>query len=334
MVKNKIEILQQLAQLLQNKDNADWALAKKKAEINNKWFSQEFIDFATQSIIEQFLAKEKLENWIAPYDISSIEEEQNIGLILAGNLPLVGFQDILACYILNLPTQIKLSSKDVFLNRYIIETLQSLDKNWEVNIVEQLKGFSKVIATGSNNTNRYFEYYFKSVPALLRQNRSSVAILDGTESEEELQALADDIFLFFGQGCRNISKLFVPKGYVVKNLFPYFEKYAHLHQHKLYMDNYDYTRTLYLMNQTPHFANNFLMLKEDNALTSRLATIHYSFYENQNEVKDYLQQKQDDIQCVVSKPNNLWQSFAFGEAQKPKLSNYADNIDTIAFLLK
>ena len=333
MFKNKINSLVKLGKELQDETNLEFKEVKLKAERLNKWFTQEFIDYSIKSIAEKFLNKEKIELWLTKYDISKLKTNQTVGIILAGNLPLVGFQDILTCFILGINTKIKLSSKDETLTKYLVSKLQEIDENWNCEIVERLKGFDKVIATGSNNTNRYFEYYFKDVPSLLRTNRNSLAILKGDETKEELELFADDIFMFFGQGCRNISKIFVPKNYDITKLFPYFEKYKHLHFHKLYMDNYDYTRTILLMNQTPHFANEFIMIKEDDKLQSRLATLHFSFYEDEKEILDFINENKNNIQCIVSRENNNYKSFKFGEAQKPELWDYADDIDVVEFLI-
>jgi hypothetical protein len=334
MIEKKLQHLIQLANQLEDANNEQIIAIKRKAESLNKWFTQAHIDFAFRTIIEVFLDAEKLTKWLAQYTINEQEvQKQKVGLILAGNIPLVGFHDILCLYILNIPTQIKCSSKDEILTRYIVDLLVKNDEEWKVEIVERLHDYTKVIATGSNNTNRYFEYYFKHVPALLRTNRNAIAILKGNESDEELTALADDIFMYFGQGCRNISKLFVPKDYDITKLFQFFKNYEHFHQHKLYMDNYDYTRTLFLMNQTPHFANEFLMLKEDDKLASRLATVHYSFYTSEKDIQTFILENEAQLQCIISKPNDKWKSFSFGEAQKPGLDDYADNIDTIQFLL-
>lgn len=332
-MQEKINALVLLGKQLQDNNNFEFVDIKEKAERLNKWFTQEFIDFAVNSIVEKFLNKEKLELWLSNYDISKIDETETLGIILAGNLPLVGFQDILTCFVLNVNTKIKLSSKDETLTKYIINQFQKIDENWNCEIVERLKDFDKVIATGSNNTNRYFEYYFKNVPNLLRTNRNSLAILNGKETKEELEALADDIFVFFGHGCRNISKLFIPKNYDITKLFPYLDKYKHLHFHKLYMDNYNYTRTILLMNQTPHFANEFIMIKEEEDLQSRLATLNFSYYSSENEIVSFIKNNENNLQCVVSKENKNWQSFNFGEAQKPELWDYADDIDLVDFLI-
>lgn len=332
-MESKIDSLVILGKNLQDKNNTDFIETKLKAERFNRWFTQEFIDFSINSIVDNFLNKEKLNDWLSKYDLTNIDKTKTIGLILAGNLPLVGFQDILSCFVLGLNVKIKMSSKDEVLTKHLIKELQKIDSDWTCEIVERLQGFDKVIATGSKNTNRYFEYYFKDVPNILRTNRNSLAILNGKESKEDLEALADDIFMFFGQGCRNISKIFIPKDYEIIKLFPHFEKYKHLHFHKLYMDNYDYTRTILLMNQTPHFANEFIMLKEEDHLQSRLATLNFSFYTEEKEIADFIDDNKQTIQCTVSFKNDLWDSFQFGEAQKPELWDYADDIDVMDFLL-
>lgn len=334
MQQNKIKSLVSLGKILSDENNETWQAIKNRAERNNRWFTQKFMNFAVESIVENYLNEEKLNNFLTNYNLSIVDTTKTVGLILAGNIPLVGFHDVLCCFVLGLPTKIKLSSKDEFLIKYVIQELQKLDKNWTCEIVERLKNFDKVIATGSNNTNRYFEYYFKDVPSLLRNNRNSIAILNAKESEAELNALADDVFMFFGQGCRNISHLFLPKGYDVTTLFKHFKDYEYLHHEKLYMDNYDYTRTLFLMNQTDHYANEFIMLKEDDKLQARLATLHFSFYENEEEIQNYIIDNHKDIQCVISQQNKLWKAYNFGKAQKPELWDFADNVDTIEFLLK
>lgn len=333
MLENRISLLVQLGEKLLDQNNDTWQAQKARAERQNRWFIKTFIDFSIESIVGNFLNQEKLKQWLALYDLENYDKTKTIGLILAGNIPLVGMHDIICCFILELPTKIKMSSKDELMTKYVVSELKKLDPNWNCEIVERLKGFDKVIATGSNNTNRYFEYYFKNVPALLRNNRNSLAILNGKESEAELKALADDIFMFFGQGCRNVSKIFLPKGYDVTSLFQYFSEYEFLHHEKLYMDNYDYTRTLLLMNQTAHYANEFIMLKESDSLQSRLATLHFSFYENEEKVLNFIIENQKDLQCIVGQENENWSSYPFGKAQKPELWDYADNVDTLSFLL-
>lgn len=326
----KIERLQELKEKL-HADNEKLNVAIRQAAIKNKWFTPEHSWEMIEAIKSDFLDAEKLANWLANYPIKEVNK--TLGLILAGNLPLVGFHDILCAFVLNVPVKIKLSDKDSVLSKYLIEELQSLDITWSVEFVERLQGFDAVIATGSNNSNRYFEQYFQHVPNLLRKNRNSLAVLQGKETEEELNGLAHDALSFFGLGCRSISKIFVPKDYPVEQLFKHFDLYQEYINHHLYKDNYDYNRTLLLMNNSPHLANDFVMLKEDASLQSRLATIHYSFYENLEDVQNDIIQHHEDLQVVVSQENPLWKSVAFGQAQRPGLSDYADHVDTIDFLL-
>jgi hypothetical protein len=326
----KIERLQELKEKLHS-ENEKLSTVIRQAAIKNKWFTPTHSWEMIEAIKADFLDQEKLSNWLANYEVKEVNK--SLGLILAGNLPLVGFHDILCAFVLNVPLKVKLSEKDSVLSKYLLEELQALDITWQVEFVERLQDFEAVIATGSNNSNRYFEQYFQQVPRLLRKNRNSLAVIRGDESEEELQGLAHDALSFFGLGCRSISKIFIPKDYQVEKLFKYFDIYQEYINQHLYKDNYDYNRTLLLMNQTPHLANDFLMLQENESLQSRLATIHYSFYEHAEVIQNYIIQHHEDIQVVVSKENELWKSVAFGQAQRPSLSDYADHIDTIDFLL-
>lgn len=298
-----------------------------KAFADNQWFTKENMMLSIESVRDYFFDKEKLEKWLSGYSESKVSK--TIGIIAAGNLPLVAFHDVLCCFVLDAPVKIKLSSKDYQLMNYFINLLKEADSNWKIDIVEKLTGYDAVIATGSNNTHRYFEEYFSHVPNILRKNRNSVAILNGQETDEEIEKLADDIFMYFGMGCRNVSKLFLPENYDVTQLFPKFSKFEHYADHKLYKDNFDYNCTLLLMNQVPHLANYFVILKEDNSLHPRLATLHYSFYKNEAEVNKYLDANKDEIQCIVGKFNNF---IPFGKTQQPELWDYADNIDTVEFL--
>ena len=217
--------------------------------------------------------------------------------------------------------------------KFIIEQLQTLDITWQVEIVNRLQNYKAVVATGSDNSHRYFEQYFQSVPNILRSNRNSIAIITGDETAHELDLLAHDVLAYFGLGCRNVSKIFLPEGFDVTTLFTHFDNFKEYVNHNLYKDNYDYNRTLLLMNLDKHLANDFIIAKEDDNLHSRLATIHYSFYKNTEEVQDYIIENHENIQVVVSRPSTFWESVDFGQAQKPSLSDYADNIDTLDFLL-
>lgn len=297
-----------------------------QAKVVNQWFTIENSQLSINAIAEKFLNAEKLKQWLSAYKTND-KANKRVGIISAGNLPLVGFHDVLCAFVLGLPTQIKLSSKDEVLMKHFIHQLQTIDKEWKVEIVERLKDFDAVVATGSNNTNRYFEYYFKKVPSLLRKSRSSVALLKGNETAEELKLLADDIFQYFGMGCRSVGSLLLPKNYEVIQLFEAFEHYSFLADHKLYKDNFDYNCTLLLMNQIKHLASEWLILKEDKSLHPRLATVHYQFYNSEEEAQEILHKHKEEIQCIVG------QDIPFGKAQQPELWDYADGVDTMGFLL-
>lgn len=326
----KIERLQELKSWL-NKENEQLLELIKLAEIKNKWFTQENIWLSIEAIKTAYLDEDKLKGWFEKYKCKEVSK--SIGIILAGNIPMVGFHDLLCAFVLNAPTKIKLASKDEVLMKYMVQKLIDLDITWKAEFVDRLQDYEAVIATGSDNTNRYFEQYFKKVPRILRKNRNSLAVLNGKESEEQLDLLAHDIFQYFGLGCRNVSKIFLPKDYDVTQLFPHFDNFKEYINHNLYKDNYDYNRTLLLMNLEEHLANDFVMIKEDQSLHSRLATVHYSFYEKEQEVQDYIIENNERIQVVVGNPSEYWTSVPFGKAQQPALSDYADNVDTMQFLL-
>ena len=235
--------------------------------------------------------------------------------------------------------KIKLSSKDDELFPFVLQMLIEIDPPLKdrVGIVERLKDFDAVIATGSDNTNRYFEYYFRNYPKILRKNRNSIAILTGEESDLDLEKLADDIFLYFGFGCRNVSKLYVPVGYDVRVLFPHLKKYAWLHQHGKYMNNYDYNRTILLLNKTEHLANEFIMLQESPSIPSPISVLYYEYWHDENVLKTKLKESADKIQCIVSGQPERWKfpsSVRFGRSQRPELWDYADGVDTLEFLTR
>lgn len=299
----------------------------KNAVGKNPWFIEPFVQHAVDAVINEMLDEQRLKEWLKSYELRAVNK--TIGLIFAGNIPLVGLHDFMCCYVTGCKMKIKLSSKDDALFLFVIKALSEIDAeiNESVEIVDTLKNYDAVIATGSDNTNRYFEYYFRDYPKILRKNRNSVAILTGEETKEDLTKLADDIFLYFGFGCRNVSKLYVPVGYNFEKLFPAFESYKWLHTHNKYMNNYDYQRTLLLMNSIQHLSNDFVMLREHASIASPIATLHYEFWHDENVLNTHLKQNEEKIQCIVSKNN-------FGTAQHPTLSDYADGVDTMKFLLR
>lgn len=303
------------------------------SQSHNGWFTQEQVYFAINSWAEA-LTEENLNKWLLAYDFTKVQPK-TIGLILAGNIPLVGFHDFLSVLISGHNVLVKTSSNDQkllpFLAKYLISLNDELKNN--IHFVEgKLENFDAVIATGSNNTARYFEYYFKDKPSIIRKNRNSVAVLNGTESHEDLENLGEDIFRYFGLGCRNVSKLFVPKNYNFEQFFKAIFKYKDVIYYEKYANNYDYNKAVFLMSNFKLLDNEFLTIKEDSSYASPISSVFYEFYENTEDIKNQLEKDADQIQCIVSK-NVVPNSISFGQTQKPNLWDYADNVDTVGFLL-
>ena len=278
------------------------------------------------------LSAESLNNWTSNYP--EVENSKLVGLIMAGNIPLVGFHDFVSVLVSGNNALIKLSSDDKILMTIITKMLIHLNSDFSesITITEgQLKDFDAIIATGSDNTARYFEHYFGKYPHIIRKNRNSVAVLNGSETTEELNALGDDIFAYFGLGCRNVSKIYVPKGYSFDLLFESLFSYKDIVNNKKYANNVDYYRALFLMGANKMLENGFLLLREDELLASPISMLHYEYYDDLAMLKQDLVAKESQIQCVVSK-ENISQSFNLGEAQCPSLSDYADGVDTMKFL--
>ena len=305
--------------------------------ILNPWFTEQNIKYAI-SAIGGSLIPEKLEKWVSKYaDLEERKVKKNVGVITAGNIPLVGFHDFLTVLISGNKFVGKLSTKDNRLLKFIADYLINLNEDF-TNLIEftedKLENFDAVIATGSNNTSRYFEYYFGKYPHIIRKNRNSIAILEGMETKEELRALGNDLFNYFGLGCRNVSKIFFPSHYTFDTFFENLQEFFPIYNHNKYANNYDYNKSIYLMNQIQHFDNGFVILKEDEGLSSPIGVIYFQYYDDIDNVKEYIRLNRDQIQCVVSKPNLIENNVPFGKAQQPELWDYADNIDTIEFLLR
>ncbi|QQX76323.1 MULTISPECIES: acyl-CoA reductase [Aequorivita] len=304
------------------------------AEAENGWFTQDNIRFALKSWSEA-LSEENIQQWISNYQM----EETNpkiVAIIMAGNVPLVGFHDFLSVLITGNKVLAKLSSNDKTLLPFFSNYLISVEPDFK-NYIEftegRLKDFDAVIATGSNNTARYFEYYFGKYPHIIRKNRNSVAVLTGNETEEELTALADDIFRYFGLGCRNVSKIYIPENYDFEAFFKAMYSWKEIiHNHK-YINNYDYNKAVYLMDSFPLLDNEFLLLKEDNGFSSPISVVFYEKFSSFQKLKKVLEVQSENIQCVVSNAN-LPNEVPFGMAQTPDLWDYADGVDTVDFLLK
>ncbi|MCW4470147.1 acyl-CoA reductase [Flavobacterium sp. MFBS3-15] len=301
---------------------------------HNGWYTEEQVYFSVNSWAEA-LTPENLDKWLAPYDLTN-SGGKTVGLILAGNIPLVGFHDFLSVLITGHTALVKTSSNDQhllpFLAQYLI-AVQPVIRERIIFTDGKLEDFDAVIATGSNNTARYFEYYFKDRPSIIRKNRNSVAVLTGHETHEELVGLGEDIFRYFGLGCRNVSKLFVPKGYDFKDFFAAIYHYKDVIFYEKYANNYDYNKAVFLMSNFKLLDNEFLTLKEDNGYASPISSVFYEFYDNIDDVRQRLGAEHEQLQCIVGS-GVMQGSIPFGQTQKPALWDYADNVDTIAFLSK
>ena len=305
----------------------------KLSQSHNGWYTPEQVYFSIQSWAEA-LTKENLNQWLSVYDVEQ-NKSKNIALILAGNIPLVGFHDFLSVLISGNTVLVKTSSNDQHLLPFLAKYIIAIEPEFKdkIKFIEgKLENFDAVIATGSNNTARYFEYYFKDKPSIIRKSRNSVAVLNGSETKEQLEALGEDIFRYFGLGCRNVSKLFVPKDY---SFVPFFEAifaYQDVIHYEKYANNYDYNKAVFLMSNFKLLDNGFLTLKEDKSHASPISSVFYENYDNISDIKLRLQTEVEQIQCIVS-ANLIEGSIDFGQTQKPALWDYADNVDTISFLL-
>ncbi|MDT8415132.1 MAG: acyl-CoA reductase [Flavobacteriaceae bacterium] len=301
---------------------------------HNSWFTTENSLYALRHWAN-LLEETAIENCLQKYAPFS-ETDQTVGIVMAGNLPLVGFHDLLCVLLAGYRANVKLSSKDSVLTGFMIRQLIEIEPSLadKISLTEGiLKDFDLVIATGSNNTARYFEYYFKNKPHIIRKNRSSIAVLDESESEEALTGLCEDIFRYFGLGCRNVSKLYVPEDYDFDMFFKASDAYKTLIDHHKYNNNYNYHKALYLMNQDTFLDNDLLLLKASASLSSPLGVVFFENYTDKNILSAQLQNQSSQLQCVVSK--NFWKGeVPFGQTQKPALHEYADGVDTLAFLSK
>lgn len=333
-----------LGQYLLSYDN-DLEHLVNAAKHYNAWFTPEQTKKAVRAIgsmlnetdIDTWLGNEEAE--FGKRDDKALRSEQKtVGLVLAGNIPLVGFHDILCVLAAGHTALIKLSSQDKHLTPHILSKLVEMEPSFgrQIRYTERLENFDAVIATGSNNTSRYFEYYFKNVPHIIRKNRNSVAILTGDESAEELRCLGNDIFDYYGLGCRNVSKLYVPQGYDFTFFFEAIESFKEVINHHKYNNNYDYNKSIFLVNLEHHLDNGFLLLKKaPDSLSSPLATLYYDEYQDLASLEKTIESKTDEIQCITGNVDLKLpvQQVGFGCSQNPRLWDYADNINTIQFLL-
>jgi hypothetical protein len=321
----------QLAQDIQNLDAGNKEELFRDTANNNPWFTAENIDQALNGLT-YFLAPETLNNWLDNYSLP--QEHKKIGIVMAGNIPLVGFHDFLSVIVAGHMAVIKLSSQDKVLFPVVLEMLLKINPKFseQVSVVDMLTEIDGVIATGSDNSSRYFKKYFKDMPNIIRKNRTSVAVLNGSETTEELQLLGDDIFSYFGLGCRNVAKIFVPEGYDMKELLDALEGHQEVINHPKYFNNYEYNKAIYLVNRTPHLDTGYALFTQNKDIVSPLAVIYYEAYKDENEILTVLEFNAEKIQCIVSNSNIIENRVPIGKSQLPEIDDYADNVNTMSFL--
>jgi hypothetical protein len=327
-LQERIQLLARLGYYMLS-DEPHWSAAKVKAAQQNHWFTEEFIGLAVKNIATQFLDKNILEHWTAAYHLPEKNlQPASVGVVMAGNIPLVGFHDFLCVFVTGNKIRIKPSSKDDVLIRHLVEKLSSWDAACGelIRFEDMLKGCDAYIATGSNNSSRYFAYYFGKYPHIIRRNRTSVAILDGTETTGELGLLADDVHQFFGMGCRNVTKIYVPPHYNFIPLLEAFNKYDYLSDHHHYKSNYDYNLALHILNNQFYMAGKSVLLIENSSVFSPISQLNYSFYADKTALAASLK-SDPDLQGIIGHD-----FVPFGKAQCPAINNYADDVDTLDFL--
>ncbi len=308
----------------------DELISKQKSL--NGWFDRKNVLNAVDAVGDM-LTKENLYEWVNSYSIEP--KEKIVGVIMAGNIPMVGFHDFLSILITGNKVKAKLSSDDNTLLRKVAEILIEIESNFsnKIEFVDRLENLDAVIATGSNNTSRYFKQYFGKYPHIIRKNRNAVAVIHKNDNKEDIEKLGKDVFTYYGLGCRNVSKLYLPKGYKLDAIFEGFYHYKEVIDNSKYANNYDYNKAVYLLGNHQLLDNNFLLLKEDTALTSPVGVLHYEFYNDINVLRDHLKEIKGDLQCIVSTKNTPIDTLGFGQAQTPELYDYADGVDTIKFIL-
>jgi hypothetical protein len=307
----------------------EWVQA---ARAYNSWFTPESVRQALRGIAT-YLDEPELVQWVSQYP-SGPGVPKKVGLVMAGNIPAVGFHDLMCILISGHLAYIKPSSQDPVLLKKITDVLLHIEPAFDgrIHFADMLKGMDAMIATGSDNSARYFNYYFSKIPHIIRQNRTSCAVLTGEETPEELAALGTDILQYFGLGCRNVSKLYVPEHYSFTAFFQAVEPLNTVIHHHKYSNNYEYNKSIYLINQVPHQDNGFLLLTENSALVSPISVVYYEYYRSRKELEQKITDQRNKIQVIVSREAWFPESAAFGEAQQPRVYDYADGVDTLQFL--
>ncbi len=328
----RIAAFVKLGNYLQNLPETQQQIWIQTASNQNSWFIAQSIELAWQGVI-RYLQADTLTDWVSKYPLDTISSKK-VGVIMAGNIPLVGFHDLLSVLISGHFLMAKLSSQDTFLMQQIIRILTEIEPQFaqRIQTPEMLQDAQAYIATGSDNSARYFEYYFAKYPYIIRKNRSSVAILTNEETEQDLCHLGHDMLDYFGLGCRNVSKIYVPESYDFQLLMKTIEENFNPNYHHKYRNNYEYNKSVYLVNREPHLDNEQILVREDTALVSPISVLYYERYNSDADLLEKLKRDAPKIQCIVSKHGDHERGVKFGEAQSPHLWDYADGVDTMAFL--
>lgn len=334
ILSKRIEAFIKLGRTIQNLDEEAKEELYWRSQNGNNWFTQESVSSSLEGIVFM-LQEDKLKKWLSEYEIKEEVEPKSVGILMAGNIPLVGFHDLMTVLISGNKACVKLSSSDTVLMNWVINQLIQIEPEFEsfISVEEMLKGKDAYIATGSDNSARYFNYYFGKYPSIIRQNRTSIAILSGEESLEDLKSLGKDIFKYFGLGCRNVSKIFVKSKDQLGDLLDALEGYASIANHHKYHNNYEYNKSIYLVNNEPHLDNGFLILKESIELVSPISVLYYEIYDSKNDLLNKLESIKEKIQCVVADSTYWGGGVSFGCAQQPEPWDYADEVDTMEFLI-
>lgn len=331
----RINAFARLGQFILEKQNepviAEWIAGAKS---KNNWFIPANVSRSLQAIATSYLDATELEKWAARYPEPA--NSQKVGVVMAGNIPAVGFHDALCVLISGHTLMAKPSTDDQVLIHAMLDKLVEIEPEFadSIRFVERLNDSDAYIATGSDNTARYFHYYFAKKPHIIRKNRTSVAVLTGNESSSELRSLGSDVLQYFGLGCRNVSKLLVPAGYDFTKFYEAIQEMApdYINHHK-YFNNYEYNKSIFLVNRVPHYDNNFLLITESQTLVSAISVLHYETYNSPEEVQQVLAESEEKIQCIIGTPSTgIAKVIPFGVAQLPELNDYADAVDTMAFL--
>lgn len=333
-LENRIEAFIELGKQLQKLTKEDRQAWAQGAMSRNTWFTEANVSVAIDGII-QMLDEQYLREWLYPYHLKQVTP-QKVGVVMAGNIPMVGFHDFLSVLLSGHYLQAKLSTNDEPLIKRLSDMLVGIEPAFanQFEFVDLLKTADALIATGSDNTARYFEYYFSKRPHIIRKNRTSIGVLTGHEEQDDLQALGEDIFRYYGLGCRNVSKVFVPEGYKFDRFFEANEHRQDLFDHHKYRNNYDYNKSILLVNRVPHFDNGFMLVQESKGLVSPISVLFYETFHTLHDLRHKLAAVKEKTQCIVSAHSWLEGSIAFGEAQRPMVWEYADGVDTMDFLLK